>query len=134
MQNDTSTTANSIAFENGEMDQSNESQEENAVCSSEEQSTLVMRALRKRPIRQQILLDRGKAWTANLKLIREIVQQVSSVTPQHPVDDFFRAMSSIVKQLPADLQVQVKQEISNIVLSAESQIVSGAERTTLFNG
>lgn len=59
MQNDTSTTANSIAFENGEMDQSNESQEENAVCSSEEQSTLVMRALRKRPIRQQILLDRS---------------------------------------------------------------------------
>lgn len=75
MQNDTSTTANSIAFENGEMDQSNESQEENAVCSSEEQSTLVMRALRKRPIRQQILLDRSCVDDSLFKETGEILDE-----------------------------------------------------------
>lgn len=44
--------------------------------------------------------------------------------PKNPIDEFFGAMASIVKQLPLNVQVQVKQEVSQIILMAESRVVS----------
>lgn len=59
--------------------------------------------------------------------IEEMAQCVSLATPKHPIDEFFGAMASIVKQLPANIQVQVKQEVSQIILMAESRVVSSQD-------
>ncbi|KAG8193322.1 hypothetical protein JTE90_003804 [Oedothorax gibbosus] len=71
--------------------------------------------------------DKQEDFKRKRTLDRDDKECISVSGPKNPIDEFFGAMASIVKQLPANVQVQVKQEVSQIILMAESRVVSSQD-------